>query len=152
MDMIESLDELLERITDATDTTSPHRHFETLESATLDALYDPQELDRETRISAGTWNAIAWAGATRGQAREVSFAVERAIKLEPGNINYLDTRGLIRALTGDTAGAIEDFKAFVAGARNYPQNMVKQRHLWLAALVLGKNPFTDEVLAALRQE
>jgi regulator of sirC expression with transglutaminase-like and TPR domain len=82
----------------------------------------------------------------------VLFAAERAIKSDPENINYRDTRGLIRALTGDVSGAIEDFKVFVAGAKNYPPKMVEQRHLWLAALALEKNPFTDDVLAQLRAE
>jgi regulator of sirC expression with transglutaminase-like and TPR domain len=82
----------------------------------------------------------------------VLFAAERAIKADPENINYRDTRGLIRALTGDVPGAIEDFKAFVAGAKNHPPKMVEQRHLWLAALALGRNPFTDDMLAQLRAE
>ncbi len=46
-----------------------------------------------------------------------------------------------------------DGARFVAGAAGkYPAKLVEKRHLWLAALALGKNPFTDDVPNAPQTE
>ncbi len=58
-----------------------------------------------------------------------------------------DSRGLVRALTGDLPGAIEDFEAYVAGTSNDERR--SQRQGWIDALRRGENPFTPEVLRAL---
>ncbi|HJW70616.1 MAG TPA: hypothetical protein VJ829_14780 [Candidatus Binatia bacterium] len=57
-----------------------------------------------------------------------------------------------RALTGNVAGAIEDFTAFIASARENAQltDRTADREVWIATLRDGRNPFDAATLAALR--
>jgi len=98
-------------------------------------------------------NQICWAGSLDGAPREVLPLCERAVALAPDDGNLRDSRGVARALVGDHAGAIEDFKAFVASARKtQPESpLIAKREEWLAALEQGRNPFGADVLAALRK-
>lgn len=61
-----------------------------------------------------------------------------------------DSRGLARALTGKTEGAIEDFQDFI----NWTDYGVQksQREHWIEALQAGNNPFTPEELEKLRRQ
>jgi hypothetical protein len=70
----------------------------------------------------------------------------------------VDSRVLARAFTGDLAGAVEDFTAFLAWA---PQNSVAQERVlerteWIEKLRDQKLPaaqvFTADVLKKLRNE
>ncbi|MDJ0701984.1 MAG: AAA family ATPase [Leptolyngbyaceae cyanobacterium MO_188.B28] len=63
-------------------------------------------------IPVESWNILCWYSSINLQAEKVMFACEKAVSLDPGNGNIMDSRGLARALTGDTQGAIADFKAF----------------------------------------
>ena len=63
--------------------------------------------------------------------------------------HYLDSRGLARALTGNTQGAIEDFQAYVDSSE-FTEESRNQRKQWLKLLKKDKNPFTDEVLENLK--
>jgi hypothetical protein len=62
------------------------------------------------------------------------------------------SRGLARALTGDYAGAIEDFKLGVEWLRNSAllKPLVSEWQAWLTALEAGRNPFDSATLEALR--
>jgi hypothetical protein len=57
-----------------------------------------------------------------------------------------------RALTGNVGGAIEDFTAFIASARENAQltDRTADREVWIATLREGRNPFDAATLAALR--
>jgi hypothetical protein len=55
-----------------------------------------------------------------------------------------------RALTGNFAGAIEDFQAFVDATDD--EDAKAQRQQWIEALQNGENPLTPEVLEQLRIE
>jgi hypothetical protein len=68
-------------------------------------------------VSAIDWNNVCWQGSAQGIAREVMPACEKAVNMGPTNVSYRDSRGLARALTGDTEGAIADFQAFLDSAR-----------------------------------
>lgn len=78
------------------------------------------------------------------------FACENAVKLALDNENIIDSRGLVRALTGDDKGAIGDLEVFIAQTNN--KRNKAQRQGWVKALREGKNPFTKEVLEKLRNE
>jgi hypothetical protein len=74
--------------------------------------------------------------------------------LEPNHGGIRDSRGLARALTGDYAGAIEDFKFFVEWSKkpgSFAPN-VPWREAWIAELETGRNPFDKVTLEALRNE
>ncbi|MEH2235126.1 tetratricopeptide repeat protein [Nostoc sp.] len=65
--------------------------------------------------------------------------------------NIQDSRGLARALTGNTKGAVEDFEAYIKSTDNANENKA-QRQSWINALNAGENPFTPEELNKLRGE
>jgi WD40 repeat protein len=118
----------------------------------IQAFRRAQEIKPRDTIGAEAWNALARHGATRGHAPEVLFAAEEAVRLEPNDPNYRDTRGLARALTGDVNGALEDFAEFARRATAAPPQLVQRRKRWIEDLTAGKNPFTEQVLARLRDE
>ena len=100
-------------------------------------------------------NDVAWKGATDDMAQQVASAADAAVKMDPGNGWYRDTRALVRALRGDTKGAIEDYEAYLEWARYQKyeyQSTIDQRRAWLSALKSGSNPFNEKVLRSLRDE
>ena len=114
-----------------------------------DAYARAQALEPRLTVTAGIWNTLCWNGSLWGYAAEVMAACEQAVALAPDHGGIRDSRGLARALTGDVAGAIADFEAFVAWAGSGHRLSV-QRQDWIVALQSGKNPFTAEVLERLR--
>ncbi|MGK7874760.1 MAG: AAA-like domain-containing protein [Xenococcaceae cyanobacterium] len=112
-----------------------------------------QNLDRTLVISAKSWNELCWFGSLHAYPAEVIFACEKAVALEPEHGGIRDSRGLARALTGDTAGAIEDFQAVLelSGGRAKEKRQLK-RQLWIDALRKGENPFTAEEIKSLFDE
>jgi hypothetical protein len=79
---------------------------------------------------------------------------ERALSLSPDDGAIHDSRGLARALTGNTAGAIEDFNVYIAWAKQkgLDRKDIAQREEWIATLQAGRNPFDQANLEALRIE
>jgi WD40 repeat protein len=110
-----------------------------------------EKLDAKPEISANDWNNLCWRGSLQGYAADVMFACEKAVTLAPKDGGIRDRRGLARALTGDTKGAIEDFQAFMRSS-NITSEQKSQRQAWVNALSAGKNPFTEEELKKLRQQ
>jgi tetratricopeptide (TPR) repeat protein len=107
------------------------------------------ELDPDA-IAHDTWNDVCWDGALDGQALAVMHACDRAVeRADDDQIHYFrNSRGLARALTGNTQGAIEDFKFFIQHTDNAEQK--SQRQAWVGALKAGTNPFTPKLLQSLR--
>jgi hypothetical protein len=115
---------------------------------------DVQQRYPSFAIDADSWNVLCWFGNLGGQAQNVLDACEQAVKLASNNGEYHDSRGLARALTGDTAGAIEDFNAYIMWAqqKQFPDNEIIRRRDWIATLQSGRNPFDQATLEALRNE
>jgi tetratricopeptide (TPR) repeat protein len=120
-----------------------------------------EDYDRAIEIApeyARAYNGICWWGSLSGRAGDgdIITACEQVIVLaDEENIGfYRDTRGLNRALNGDFAGAIEDFRAFVeyAPENDMDEEMIARREAWIAALEAGENPFDEATLAELREE
>ncbi|ERT08858.1 TPR repeat family protein [Lyngbya aestuarii BL J] len=107
-----------------------------------------QKLDADLKIDASSWYTLCWNGSLNKQAEKVMFACENAVKLAPKDEDYINSRGIARALTGDFDGAIKDFEMFVEWT-NDEENKA-QRKGWIESLKKGENPFTDEVLKGLR--
>ncbi len=65
---------------------------------------------------------------------------------------FADSRGLARALTGDYAGAAEDFRSYVEWLEKHDGNEreIDMRRFWIAELEAGRNPFDEATLAELR--
>jgi WD40 repeat protein len=108
-----------------------------------------QELD-STQISPDSWNALCWWGSLFGHASEVMFACQKAVELAPANGGIRDSRGLARALTGDSPGAIKDFKAYLDWDWDRTRKLKRER--WIQVLRTGGNPFSKRALEELRRE
>ncbi|OLT61943.1 hypothetical protein [Moorena bouillonii] len=116
------------------------------------SLYkEAQQLDPNLEINANYWHEICWFGSLHGYAAEVIDACEKAVAKASKNVlfykikaRFKQSRGLARALTGDTAGAISDFQAIVDWTGN--DKWKAERQKWIDELRAGKNPFTEEVL------
>jgi len=109
-----------------------------------------EKLQPSKQTLANSWNSLCWEGGLRGYAKDVILACEKAVSLIPDDGNIRDSRGLARALTGDTKGAIEDFEAYIEWIDD-PQAKAK-RQSWVKDLKAGKNPFTPEELLKLQSE
>jgi TonB family protein len=88
-------------------------------------------------------------GAAWGFASAVMAQCDDAVALAPNAAAPLRARGIARALAGNGSGAIEDLEtaARLAPGTAYAREAAE----WALALREGRNPFTDEVLAALRR-
>jgi CubicO group peptidase (beta-lactamase class C family) len=118
----------------------------------VEAFSREQEIDPALEITAGSWNVLCWHGSLWGHAADVIGACERAVALAPGNALIADSRGLARALTGDYAGAAEDFRSYVDWLEEQGGNEreIDMRRFWIAELSAGRNPFDEAALAELR--
>jgi CubicO group peptidase (beta-lactamase class C family) len=116
------------------------------------AYGEAEALAPDLELSARDWNKLCWYGSLWGQAGEAMEACDRAVALEPGNAAIKDSRGLARALTGDQAGAIEDFGAYVAWLERQGghETELEQRQFWVAELQSGRNPLDKATLEELR--
>jgi hypothetical protein len=108
-----------------------------------------QRRSGKLHITAPSWNTLCWWGGLWNQAAEVVSACDRAVELAPDNADFKDSRGLVRALTGDTEGAIQDFEAFIASSSDAER--VTRRQAWIEALRAGQQPITEDVLVAERE-
>ncbi|MEH2420956.1 MAG: tetratricopeptide repeat protein [Nostoc sp.] len=81
---------------------------------------DAKKLDPKVEISANSWNSLCRYGSLQKQATDVMFACDKAVALAPENEkgNNRDSRGLAKALTDNTQGAITDFDAYIAQAED----------------------------------
>lgn len=108
------------------------------ESATARALLLPYE---------DPSNDVCWKGTLAGLAMIVLPACEHAVQLAPDNWQVIDSRGLARAATTDTAGAISDFRFVVEHATR--PDATATRKAWLDALLAGRNPVDASLLESL---
>ncbi len=118
----------------------------------LSSYQKAQQID-EKIIEARSWNSLCWFGSIYGYADKVLDACDKAVELasDEKQSQYLDSRGLARALTGDSNGAIDDFRAYINDKNNSEQLRAK-RQKWIKSLENGENPFTKEVLEKLKSE
>ncbi|MEH1891862.1 MAG: ribosome assembly protein 4, partial [Nostoc sp.] len=133
-----------ERLVDEGSSRLQEKKFkEALAAYTAALKFDPK-----VEIPADSWNTICWDGSLQKQAADVLPACEKAVALAPEDGKIRDSRGLARALTGDTQGAIEDFEAYIAQTQDKDRKAQRQR--WVKDLRMGKNPFTEAELKKLR--
>jgi tetratricopeptide (TPR) repeat protein len=118
----------------------------------ISAYAEAEIIEPEINISASDLDILCWYGSLWGYAEDVLSACNRAVELAPENAAIVDSRGLARALTGDYAGAIEDFTVYVeylekTGEYEYHKNL---RIYWISELKSGRNPFNEATLMELR--
>jgi len=83
------------------------------------------------------------------QAEQVKKACEQAVALRPAIKDYRKSRGMNWSLLDDKEGAIKDFQYYLR-RWNDDEEDKKKVQSWIATLEKGENPFTEEVLKALR--
>jgi hypothetical protein len=95
---------------------------------------------------------ICWDGTLEGYAARVLAYCERAVDLAPDDPDVHEYRGLARALTGDLAGAVEDFQFYIDFYvdEGGDESLIQERQKWIADLKAGTNPFTYKVINQLR--
>ena len=113
----------------------------------LTAYRKAQTLKPNWKLYPESWNTLCRYGSLHRQAAEVMKACENAVTPAPKNGRFRDSRGIARALTGNTAGAIEDFQAYIKWT-DWDEGK-KQRQGWIDDLKAGKNPFTPEEIEGL---
>jgi len=113
----------------------------------VDAFLKAKKLDATWKIPQKSWQRLCESGVLYGEAKTVISACDTAVALAPGYLRVRVVRGVARALTGDTPGAIADFQASIEVAHSAEDKK------WLQGLIdmlkKGENPFTEEVLANL---
>jgi WD40 repeat protein/energy-coupling factor transporter ATP-binding protein EcfA2 len=99
-------------------------------------------------------NNICWYGSIDGFPEIVLPAGERAVELAPSIGIPYDSRGLARALIGDYAGAIEDFKFYVQWLKenNRSEWKQQQREVWITELEANRNPLNRATVETLRDQ
>lgn len=121
-----------------------------------------EELDKFSRahptveIDFSVWNEVCWNGALRGRASDVLAACDTAVEKSPAGqrANVRDSRGVARALTGDLAGAAEDFNYFIEERKKGNTNgeALRRREAWVSELRAGRNPINSSTIELLRKE
>jgi hypothetical protein len=126
---------------EALDLLGQAKAYDSLFVSTMKKIKDPDSL-----------NSLCWDGSVNGFAEQVIEYCERAVAFNASDPVIRDSRGLARALTGDYAGAIDDFQFFVdhGADRGLNESLIQQRRGWIADLKAGINPFTPDVLEELK--
>ncbi len=92
------------------------------------------------------WSHMCEQGIYSNQVERVIKACDNAYFLDPENVVVRKYRGVVRALSGDESGAIEDFEYFVEWVDGSEVNVIKK---WISALEAGVDPFDKKTLTAL---
>jgi len=96
---------------------------------------------------------LCWLGSLSGKASEVMDACDKAVELETTGSASRLYRGIARALTGNSAGAIGDFKSWVEWIKQngFDNKNVAEVERWITELRAGHNPFDEATLEKLRK-
>jgi WD40 repeat protein len=133
------------------------------------AFAQAQKFDTALKIEAQSWDTVCWSGILFGRAAQVTTFCDHAVTVPTyGRTEILKLhRAIARALTGHTAGAIDDLKSSVDAANKaltvmyhgHPVNdqrsleqFISRDKQWIDSLSAGKNPFTQEVIRQLDAE
>ena len=114
----------------------------------MSAYRTAQALDPRPARAASFWLPLCWYGTLWEQAAAVLWTCDHAVAVAPTQARTRHARGIARAVTGDTQGAIEDLSAFADWTMSDQERT--ERLAWVASLRAGRNPFTADVLASLR--
>jgi len=115
----------------------------------LSAVSQAQALYPQVKITVDDWDNLCWYGSLHGSPRNVLFACEKSVAMAPQDElgYYRDARGVARAMTGNTAGAVADFQAYTRWITESKRKAKRQR--WIKDLQAGRNPFTPAEIKKL---
>jgi tetratricopeptide (TPR) repeat protein len=108
-------------------------------------------------IPLASWNNLCGYGVLWEAVDDVWFACQQAAAMQPDNPALAGNRALARAQRGEYAAAASDLRVFrtwlqAEGTQAEQEQGVSMLDDWIAELEAGRNPFTPELLATLRQE
>lgn len=120
----------------------------------LATLAKIQKLEPAAIIATSTLSTLCWFGGLWDAAKEVMPACEKAVEQAPDDSSVHQARGLAQALTGQVAGAIEDFTMYLEWVPAHEQSEadIHLRQQWLEALTAQRNPFDTATLQRLRSQ
>jgi WD40 repeat protein len=109
------------------------------------------EFDPKASLEKAYFNELCWEGVQRDLAGQMLDICDLAVAQRPGDGAFRDSRGVARALTNDTRGAIEDFKAYVewASQEGAPTPALTARKRWIRYLGRGGRVRTFAQLKSL---
>jgi acetyl esterase/lipase len=113
----------------------------------MDVLARARAADERLTVPGWYWNRVCWRGAIRQKAPVVIDACNEAVRSDPWDPEFRDSRGIARALMGDLEGAIEDFDFFLQEVTD--EERFDERSGWTDQLRAGRNPFDEELLRRL---
>ncbi|MFP4124779.1 MAG: tetratricopeptide repeat protein, partial [Coleofasciculus sp.] len=109
-----------------------------------------QKLAPNLEIPEIALDTLCWRGTLHGHAADVMSFCDKGVEMYPQYGSVRESRGLARARTGNTEGAIEDFQSAI---KLTDKDEIKSRsQRWINELRAGKNPFTPEELERLLNE
>lgn len=100
-------------------------------------------------------NGLCWGYALAEQPEQALPLCDEAVQLDPTGASR-DGRGIVYTQLGRLDNAIADFNAYLAWAKDLTPTTLYGRYrgplveAWITQLQAGANPFTPDVLAALR--
>ncbi|MEA5552055.1 CHAT domain-containing protein [Anabaena cylindrica UHCC 0172] len=118
----------------------------------LQMYKDVKKADPEWKIEASSWNRICEYGNEYNKASEAMETCEKAVRVEPNNPEFLENRGIAKALTGNINGAVQDFQSIIAmlDKLDKPNENVNKAKLKLQNRIIllksDKNPIKTMVL------
>jgi hypothetical protein len=120
----------------------------------VEALQEVERADRMVSSDgtpASVLAEVCQRGVVLGYASDVLGACDRAVSMEAGQTpRWRSDRGIARAITGDTDGAIKDFEFFIEQVEERYRQAADMRREWINSLRDGENPFTDAFFEKLR--
>jgi tetratricopeptide (TPR) repeat protein len=123
-------------------------------TSALETLAKVQRLEPDAEIYVNTLFRLCWFGSLWNAATEVTHTCEKVVELLPDNGIAHQGRGLARALTGNIAGAVEDFTMYLEWApeNNESEEEISLGRQWTEALKAHRNPFDAKTLQKLRSQ
>ena len=111
-------------------------------TSALETMTKVQRLEPAAEIYVNTLYGLCWFGSLWNAATEVMHTCEKVVDLFPDNGIAHQGRGLARALTGNFAGAVEDFTMYLEWA---PKNDQSEEDIslwqqWTEALKAHRKP------------
>jgi hypothetical protein len=99
-------------------------------------------------------NGVCWYGSLADHATQVLETCFQAVALAPDDAAIRDSRGLARALTGDYAGAIDDFKYYIQWAEGkgtaIDREVAQKRKIWVERMENGQAVDHQAIIQDLR--
>lgn len=122
--------------------------------AAVSKFAEARQIDVTFTIDFASWSLLCWRGTVSRSAGDVVDACENAVRAAPREEAFKAYvgRGLTRAMTGQTGGAVQDFRTYAQWEKENERNLGLSQVVedWAMALEAGVDPFDAPTIEALR--